>query len=165
MRPKKVILCVDDNEQELSVLKFMLATNGYRVLSALNGQEAIGMFAETAVDLVLSDFAMPQMNGNQLVDRLKQMAPHVPMILLGDPQRMGSDIHAADALLTKKNCTPHELLERIAAVGLFAALGEGVFGDVHRQVDEGRGIEGIVATEEGYFNPVSELMRGAPSRV
>ena len=34
MRPKKVILCVDDNEQELSVLKFMLTTNGYRVLSA-----------------------------------------------------------------------------------------------------------------------------------
>jgi beta-lysine 5,6-aminomutase alpha subunit len=48
---------------------------------------------------------------------------------------------------------------------LFAALGEGVFGDVPRQVSEGRGIEGIVATEEGYFNPASELMRGAPSRV
>jgi len=30
---------------------------------------------------------------------------------------------------------------------------------------EGRGVEGIVATAEGYFNPVSELMRGAPSRV
>ena len=45
MRPKKVILCVDDNEQELSVLKFMLATNGYRVLSASNGQEAIAIFA------------------------------------------------------------------------------------------------------------------------
>jgi CheY-like chemotaxis protein len=91
----------------------MLATNGYRVLSALNGQEAIGMFAETAVDLVLSDFAMPQMNGNQLVDRLKQLAPHIPMILLGDPQKMGSDLHAADALLAKKNCTAQELLERI----------------------------------------------------
>jgi two-component system response regulator CpxR len=113
MRPKKVILCVDDNEQELSVLKFMLATNGYRVLSASNGQEAIGMFAEVTVDLVLTDFGMPQMNGSQLVDRLKQIAQHVPMILLGDPQKMGGDIHAADALLAKKNCTPQELLERI----------------------------------------------------
>src|SRR5580693_3532482 len=113
MRPKKVILCVDDNEQELSVLKFMLATNGYRVLSALNGQEAISVFAETAIDLVLADFAMPQMNGNQLVNRLKQIAPHIPMILLGDPQKMGGDIHAADALLAKKNCTAQELLERI----------------------------------------------------
>src|ERR1700722_12930204 len=73
MRPKKVILCVDDNEQELSVLKFMLATNGYRVVSALTGQEAIGMFSDHAVDLVLSDYSMPQMNGDQLVNRLKQM--------------------------------------------------------------------------------------------
>jgi beta-lysine 5,6-aminomutase alpha subunit len=59
----------------------------------------------------------------------------------------------------------HELLERIAHIGLFRALGEGVFGDVRRRVDDGRGIGGIVETEEGYFNPVSELMRGAPSRV
>jgi len=113
MRPKKVILCVDDNEQELSVLKFMLATNGYKVVSAVNGQEAIGIFAEIAVDLVLADFAMPQMNGSQLVDRLKQIASHVPMILLGDPQKMGGEMHAADALLAKKNCTAQELLERI----------------------------------------------------
>jgi CheY-like chemotaxis protein len=113
MRPKKVILCVDDNEQELSVLKFMLETNGYRVVSSTNGLDAMGVFAETQVDLVLSDFAMPQMSGSQLVDRLKQIAPYIPMILLGDPQRMGSDIHAADALLAKKNCSPQELLERI----------------------------------------------------
>jgi CheY-like chemotaxis protein len=113
MRPKKIILCVDDNEQELSVLKFMLATNGYRVVSACSGQEAIGLFAEMQVDLVLADFGMPQMNGNQLIDRLKQIASHVPMILLGDPQKMSCEMHAADALLAKKNCTPQELLERI----------------------------------------------------
>ena len=113
MRPKKVILCVDDNEQELSVLKFMLATNGYRVVSALTGQEAIGIFAATQVDLVLSDFAMPQMDGSQLVGRLKQIASHIPMILLGDPQKMGNDMHGADALLAKKNCSAQELLERI----------------------------------------------------
>ena len=113
MRPKKIILCVDDNEQDLSVLKFMLATNGYRVLSATNGQEAIGIFAETPVDLVLADFTMPQMNGSQLVDRLKQIATHIPMILMGDPQRMSGEMHGADALLAKKNCTSQELLERI----------------------------------------------------
>ncbi|MGA2350562.1 MAG: response regulator [Terracidiphilus sp.] len=113
MRPKKIILCVDDNEQELSVLKFMLATNGYRVVSASNGQEAIGIFAETPVDLVLADSGLPQMSGSQLVERLKQIASHVPMILLGDPQRMAGEMHAADALLAKKNCSPQELLERI----------------------------------------------------
>jgi CheY-like chemotaxis protein len=113
MRPKKVILCVNDNEQELSVLKFMLATNGYRVVSSCTGQEAIGIFASMQVDLVLADQGMPLMNGNQLVGRLKQIAPHIPMILLGDPQRMGGEIYAADALLPKKSCSAQELLERI----------------------------------------------------
>src|ERR1700728_3148466 len=107
MRPKKVILCVDDNEQELSVLKFTLETNGYRVLSALNGQEAIAIFATVPqVDLVLSDTNMPHMTGCQLAERLKRMASHVPMILLSDAQSgtlsgSGSgpgEIHAADAM-------------------------------------------------------------------
>ncbi len=113
MRPKKVILCVDDNEQELSVLKFMLITNGYKVVSASTGQEAIELFSETQVDLVLSDYGMPQMNGDQLTERLKQLAPHVPMLLLGDPQKMGGEVHAADVVLAKKNCSTQELLERI----------------------------------------------------
>ena len=57
----------------------------------------------------------------------------------------------------------HLTLERIAAIGLFKAIEGGIFGDVSRHLEGGRGMEGIVATEEGYFNPVTELMRGAPS--
>jgi beta-lysine 5,6-aminomutase alpha subunit len=57
----------------------------------------------------------------------------------------------------------HALLERIAEDGLFTALGRGVFGDVPRQIDEGRGTQGIVTVGDGYFNPASELMRGAAS--
>ena len=113
MRPKKVILCVDDNEQELSVMTFMLSTNGYRVLSASNGAAAIELFQENQVDLVLTDYKMPEMTGCQLVEKLKRIASHVPMILLGDPQRMAGEIHKADALLAKKNCSPVELLERV----------------------------------------------------
>jgi two-component system, OmpR family, response regulator CpxR len=113
MRPKKIILCVDDNEQDLSVLSFMLSTNGYRVLAATSGEEAVTLFSDNAVDLVLSDYSMPQMDGNQLVVRLKEIASHVPMMLLGDPQKIEAQMHAADAFVAKKNCTPQELLERI----------------------------------------------------
>jgi len=114
MRPKKVILCVDDNENDLSVLKFMLQTNGYRVLTATNGQEAIAVFArEQQIDLVLTDTQMPQMSGRQLVERLKRMAAHVPMILLGDAQVAGGELHVADAMLARRNCSTQELLERI----------------------------------------------------
>ena len=93
MRPKKVLLYVDDNEQELSVTKFMLETNGYRVLTATSGQEAISIFnAAPQIDLVLADATMPQMNGRQLVERLKRMKNYVPMMLLGDGQAVGGEI-------------------------------------------------------------------------
>jgi beta-lysine 5,6-aminomutase alpha subunit len=52
----------------------------------------------------------------------------------------------------------HTLLERIAETGLFAAIDEATFGDVSRKIDGGRGIEGIVETEAGYFNPIVGLM-------
>ena len=55
----------------------------------------------------------------------------------------------------------HELLERIAEVGMFRAIEDGTFGDVRRRIDEGRGIDGIVATHESYFNPTVDLMQGA----
>jgi two-component system, OmpR family, response regulator CpxR len=80
MRPKKIILCVDDNEQELSVTKFLLFTNGYKVFAAINAQEALGIFAEQQIDLVLADHTMPQMTGGQqcspleLLEKIKLMS-------------------------------------------------------------------------------------------
>ena len=114
MRPKKVILCVDDNEQELSVLRFTLATNGYRVLAASNGQEAIAVFSTAPqIDLVLADTNLPQMSGVQLAERLKRMRSHVPMLLLSNGPAGGGDIHVADAVVARKNCSSQELLERV----------------------------------------------------
>ena len=55
----------------------------------------------------------------------------------------------------------HALLERIAEEGLLKAIEHASFGDVSRHVDEGRGIDGIVVCEPGYFNPALELMREA----
>jgi two-component system, OmpR family, response regulator CpxR len=114
MRPKKVILYVEDNEQELSVLRFLLEINGYKVLSASNGQEAIALFTKAPqIDLVLANTRMPQMTGHQLVERLKRIASYVPMLLLDDSQPGSVEIHAADAMMTRKNCSAQELLERI----------------------------------------------------
>ena len=47
MRPKKVILCVDDNEQALSVRTFLLETRGYRVITASSSKEALEILQRT----------------------------------------------------------------------------------------------------------------------
>src|SRR5579864_7865148 len=78
MRPKKVILCIDDNEQSLSIRKFMLETRGYRVLPATSGREAVDVFQQAGtVDLVLTDLVMPEMDGAEVIRLLKELAPEV----------------------------------------------------------------------------------------
>ena len=69
MRPKKIILCVNGNEHELSVLKFTLTTNGYKVVSATTTQEAIGAFGSMQVDLVLSEMNLMGVVLNRSTER------------------------------------------------------------------------------------------------
>src|SRR5438105_3035936 len=63
MKPKRTILCVDDNEQSLSIRKVMLETRGYRVIACCNGRSALEVFECGGIDLVLSDLVMPDLDG------------------------------------------------------------------------------------------------------
>lgn len=114
MRPKKVILCIDDNEQSLSIRKFMLETRGYRVLPATSAREAIELFQQAGtVDLVLTDLVMPEMDGAELIRVLKELAPEIPMILISGKVKMYEKGTRADLFLPKGSYPPAELLERI----------------------------------------------------
>lgn len=113
MRPKKTILCVDDNEQGLAVRKFLLETRGYRVVPATSAHDAIEIFRNGGIDLVLGDLIMPQMDGNEMVYRMKEIAPEVPMMLLSGTVKAFERACHADAFLPKGACSPVELLERI----------------------------------------------------
>src|SRR5215470_12426484 len=81
MKAKKTILCVDDNDQLLSVRKVILETRGYQVLACNNGKDAIEIFRRGGVDLVLTDLDMPELDGVELIASVKSLAPEVPAIL------------------------------------------------------------------------------------
>src|SRR5580658_2284123 len=68
MKPKKTILCVDDNEQALSIRKIMLETRGYRVLAFNNSEQALDAFRRGGIDLVLADLIMPGVDGSRLIE-------------------------------------------------------------------------------------------------
>jgi two-component system, OmpR family, response regulator CpxR len=113
MRPKKTILCVDDNEQALSVRKFLLETRGYRVLIASSSEQALELFREGGIDLVLSDLVMPYMDGNELIRRMKEIAPDVPALLFSGTVNAFDRANRADGFLPKGQCSPVEMLDRI----------------------------------------------------
>lgn len=108
MRPKKVVLVVHQNEQELSVLSFMLGTNGFRILSASDPHEAMVLFMKNPIDLVIADAMIPKLDGISFAENLKHHNSFVPVLLIGATAGVSA---YADASLQKK-ALPAELLER-----------------------------------------------------
>lgn len=113
MKPKRTILCVDDNEQSLSYRKVVLETRGYRVASFARGEEALQRFLQGGIDLVIADMAMPGIDGPQLIARIKQASPHTPAILISSKVRVYDHDSQADVFLTKGMYATVDLLERI----------------------------------------------------
>jgi CheY-like chemotaxis protein len=113
MKPKRTILCVDDNEQSLSIRKVFLETRGYRVLSYTKGEEALERFKKGGIDLLLTDLSMPGLDGSRLIQAAKEISPQTPAILLSGKNKLYDHNTQADVFLSKSMYAPVELLERI----------------------------------------------------
>ncbi|MBV8052378.1 MAG: response regulator [Acidobacteriaceae bacterium] len=114
MKPKRTILCVDDNEQALSIRKVLLETRGYRVVACTSAREALEVFrTKGGIDLVLADLMMPDMDGSKLIDEIKALSPETPAILLSGKVKIFDRDTRADVFLPKGMYAPSELLERI----------------------------------------------------
>ena len=77
------ILFVDDEPAQIEMIKHMLSLLGYTVTSMNNSAAALKLFEKdpTAVDLVITDMIMPQMNGEELARRMLALRPDLPVIL------------------------------------------------------------------------------------
>ena len=113
MKPKRTILCVDDNEQSLSHRKIVLETRGYRVAGFTRGEDALHRFLQGGVDLVIADMAMPGLDGPHLIAQIKDASPQTPAILISSKVRIYDHDSRADVFLTKGMYCPADLLERV----------------------------------------------------
>jgi len=95
MKPR--ILVVDDNDINLDLLSRILELEGYLVTIAHNGMEAIQLAVQLKPDLAILDVMMPEMNGYQLCNKLRQppCSMRIPIVLL---TAMSSDGERAQAL-------------------------------------------------------------------
>jgi two-component system, sensor histidine kinase and response regulator len=102
MAGKPLILCVDDTPNELEGRKMLLEENGFEVLTASNGIEALQAFISHPVDLVLLDYHMPQMNGDVAAAQMKAWKPDVPVALLSADDRVPqSKLKTVDVFVSK----------------------------------------------------------------
>ena len=113
MKPKRTILCVDDDERSLSIRKVLLQTRGYRVVTSTDPQHALQLIRDGGIDLVLTDLMMPKLSGAKLIDQMKAISPHTPALLFSGSVNCCAEDTLADGWLPKGEFAPLELLERI----------------------------------------------------
>jgi CheY-like chemotaxis protein len=77
-----MILCVDDEPTGLQVRQMLLESQGYEVLTATSGPEGLALFAANPIQVVVLDYAMPEMDGFQVALEMKRLKPEVKILLL-----------------------------------------------------------------------------------
>ncbi len=77
------ILVVDDEKVQLETLKRGLRTRGFQVCTAINGRDALKSLNNSGkVDLVITDYTMPEMNGVELCDKIRDTFKNIPVIIM-----------------------------------------------------------------------------------
>ena len=114
----KTIMVVDDEKRLVSVVEAYLSQEGFRIITAFNGREALILARQEKPDLIILDIMMPEMDGYEFI-RLHRKESETPIILLTakvaeDEKVIGLELGADDYIT--KPFRPRELVARVRAV-------------------------------------------------
>jgi len=115
---KAKILVVDDEVNITQILEFSIGAEGFEVITASNGEEAIDKARKEQPDLIILDIMMPRIDGYEACRILKAnpLTKNIPVVLLTAKgrdidKRLGYEVGATDYIV--KPFSPNKLIERI----------------------------------------------------
>jgi len=114
----KTVLVAEDFQTSRKVIVNALTRSGYKTLEAGDGAEALAQFDGRQIDLLVTDFNMPHMNGAQLVDAVRQRAKYkyIPVLVLSTEINQGKKDQATAAQITAWIPKPFDLQKFIKLV-------------------------------------------------
>ncbi len=123
--PSYKILLVEDEDSSRELLKKVLEFSGQKVAAASGGREAWMLYKKEPFDLLITDYAIPEMTGYDLARLIRAESPEMPIIMLTGfddiVRRQDMDRPAYDVLMAKP-VTPDELIEQVADI-MFSKMG------------------------------------------
>lgn len=114
----KTIVIADDEPHVLRSLEFILKKQGYRVVTACNGEEAFDRVQESKPDLVFLDIQMPKMDGNTVLRKLREIVEYQDLYIVmitakgQEVDRLNSLESGANEYITKPY-SPRKLVSRV----------------------------------------------------
>lgn len=76
------VIIVDDDDAILDSVKTILSLHGYHCETALSGKSALELIDKTQFDIMITDIKMPSMNGIELTKKVKELKPHMQVIVM-----------------------------------------------------------------------------------
>jgi CheY-like chemotaxis protein len=109
-----VLLCIDDNEDVLECEKSFLESFGYSVLTAASGGKGLELASKHWVDVVILDYFMPEMNGQEVAIEIRRLRPEAAIIMLSGAAEVPEQaLRWIDAIIAKDRLAS-QLLPTIA---------------------------------------------------
>jgi signal transduction histidine kinase len=114
------LLVVDDNEANLNLLCRRLSRDGHKVFSAFGGPEALEVLKAGNIDIVLLDIVMPNMNGYELLKRMKgdEALSHIPVIMLSSLEDMETTVRCIETGAEDYLLKPYNTVFLRARIGI-----------------------------------------------
>jgi len=114
---RKTLLCIDDNTELLAVFKEFLEVCRYKVLTASSGRKGFALLRSHAVNAVIVDYEMPEMNGAELASQIRRFYPAMPILMVSGygPNIPKPQLAAVDVVVDK-NMFPEKLLLEISSM-------------------------------------------------
>jgi CheY-like chemotaxis protein len=111
---RRTLLCVDDDQTVLQVRRVLLESVGYSVRTVESGEEALDLLASgAAIDLVILDYIMPRMKGDELARRLRDGYPKLPLLSLSAVAQLPESLRKNVDASLQKGEEPETLLNTI----------------------------------------------------
>ena len=112
----ETLLYVDDDDRRREVMEARLKQVGYRVITAMNGDDALSKFDKGNIDLAIVDYYMPGMCGDLVAMEMKTRKPNTPVIIFSGTFTLSEMVVAfVDGFISTSD-EPNALLDKVAEV-------------------------------------------------
>ncbi len=113
---KATVLCVDDDHNGLMIRALVLEKQGYNVLTACDGQQALTIFKNSPVDAVLMDYYMPLVDGAYVAKAMRRLKPQVPIVMISGATALPDNALENTDGFVQKGISPVDMTEMLAKV-------------------------------------------------
>ncbi len=107
---KKTILIIEDNRETAFVLREYFQDNGFDSEVAINGKEAVEKFYTGSFDIVLTDFKLPDIDGQTVITKFRQTQPDLKVLFL---TAYNLSLRDSNTRVLEKPCRPQKILDAI----------------------------------------------------